>query len=413
MSGFDPITYYVLSDWEVRYNVYRHPLLAFWLYPFFLLNKGLMAITGINCALFIATTLQLVFACYGWLFCYRIIRHLIGLSRNDATLLSFYLFGQAYVLLSVMVPDHFLFSLTLLLAMVYVGARRMQANISIGAGYTWLFFILTAGVTLSNGVKVFVTTFIAKGKKFFHWRYLLFNVLLPAALMWQCCQYTYRYFVLPGELQRKEIQARKKAENKKKQAQKQMATAQKNGEKAAQPKNKAQHKPKVSKNGKPFMDGAFMQWSDATTNRVSSWVENMTGEAILLHRDHLLQDVLRQRPVIVPYRTFIPYILLSSIVLLTLAGAWYGRKHPVWHLVLGCFAIDVALHLGLGFGINEIYIMSPHWAFIYPIAFSFVLTRLSGHSKTALRALLLFTTILLYAYNGTLIVQEMCKQLSL
>ena len=29
VSGFDPITYSIISDWWAGYNVYRHPLLAF------------------------------------------------------------------------------------------------------------------------------------------------------------------------------------------------------------------------------------------------------------------------------------------------------------------------------------------------------------------------------------------------
>ena len=42
VSGFDPITYSIISDWWAGYNVYRHPLLAFFMYPFYLLNKLLM-----------------------------------------------------------------------------------------------------------------------------------------------------------------------------------------------------------------------------------------------------------------------------------------------------------------------------------------------------------------------------------
>lgn len=29
MSGFDPITYSMVTDWEANYNVYRHPFLSF------------------------------------------------------------------------------------------------------------------------------------------------------------------------------------------------------------------------------------------------------------------------------------------------------------------------------------------------------------------------------------------------
>ena len=50
ISGFDPITYSVVSNWTAGYNVYRHPLLAFFMYVPYLINQGLMWLTGINCA---------------------------------------------------------------------------------------------------------------------------------------------------------------------------------------------------------------------------------------------------------------------------------------------------------------------------------------------------------------------------
>jgi len=40
ISGFDPITYSVITSWDVLYNVYRHPLLAFLLWPLSTLNNG-------------------------------------------------------------------------------------------------------------------------------------------------------------------------------------------------------------------------------------------------------------------------------------------------------------------------------------------------------------------------------------
>ena len=40
ISGFDPITYSVVSDWLAGYNVYRHPLLAFYMYVPYLINQA-------------------------------------------------------------------------------------------------------------------------------------------------------------------------------------------------------------------------------------------------------------------------------------------------------------------------------------------------------------------------------------
>ena len=50
ISGFDPLTYEVISHWDTAYNVYRHPLLAFFMWPFCQLNQLLMTLTGKNFA---------------------------------------------------------------------------------------------------------------------------------------------------------------------------------------------------------------------------------------------------------------------------------------------------------------------------------------------------------------------------
>ena len=68
VSGFDPLTYWVLSDWNAAYNVYRHPLLAFYMYIPYLINMGLMKLTGYNCALFIAVVIQIFCGFYATLF---------------------------------------------------------------------------------------------------------------------------------------------------------------------------------------------------------------------------------------------------------------------------------------------------------------------------------------------------------
>ena len=74
MSGFDPLTYSVVSNWDTSYNVYRHPLLAFFMYPAYLINQGLMAVTGLNCVQFVIAVILVFCAFYAFIFLYRILR---------------------------------------------------------------------------------------------------------------------------------------------------------------------------------------------------------------------------------------------------------------------------------------------------------------------------------------------------
>ena len=72
ISGFDPITYDVVSEWSAKYNVYRHPLLAFFMFIPYLLNQALMWLTGINCAVFIVGAMLVVSGFYSFIFLRRI-----------------------------------------------------------------------------------------------------------------------------------------------------------------------------------------------------------------------------------------------------------------------------------------------------------------------------------------------------
>lgn len=97
VSGFDPITYSIVSDWSAGYNVYRHPLLAFFIYPAYLLNQVLISLTGQNCAIFVVAAMQLFWGFYAMLFFYRIVREVIGVSRSAATILTVFLDRKSVV----------------------------------------------------------------------------------------------------------------------------------------------------------------------------------------------------------------------------------------------------------------------------------------------------------------------------
>ena len=67
-------------------------------------------------------------------------------------------------------------------------------------------------------------------------------------------------------------------------------------------------------------------------------------------------------------------------------------------------AFDAFIHLILGFGLNEAYIMTAHWIFIIPIALAFLLRKLNGLPLLAARLVVAFLVIYLYAYNLYLLV---------
>lgn len=436
VSGFDPLTYWVLSDWNAAYNVYRHPLLAFYLYIPYLINMGLMKLTGYNCALFIAVIIQMFCGFYATLFLQRIFREVLELDKAASSILTLLFFSFGYVMVTCIVPDHFVISMLLLILALYVSGRRIKHNHPLKIWQTVVYFVLTAGTSLNNGLKIFFSALFVNRKRFFRPKYLLLAVILPAALLWGFCQWEYRTFVWPVEMARKEMKAKKTAEKKARQERmaqlkqikdsltkdsiqrglkiitpEEIAQKAKNDsiQKAKQLARNEARKKRGPKQGAPIMKGEFMNWTDATSSRTLSIVENLMGESIQLHQDYVLQDELRHRPMFVNYRYAFNYIVEALIIILFLAGIWAGRKSRYLWLVMSYFGLDMLLHIGLGFGLNEVYIMSGHWIYALPIAIGFLLkeTRHQRYSL-CLKSLLLTIGLFLLIYNGILIIGYFC-----
>lgn len=392
VSGFDPLTYWVLSDWSAAYNVYRHPLLAFYMYVPYLINMGLMMLTGYNCALYIAVIIQMFCAFYSMVFLYRIFREVIELGKWASHALTLLFFSFGYVMVSAIVPDHFVISMLLLILALYVSGRRMKNHHDFKIWQSVLYFLLTAGTSLNNGLKIFFSALFVNGKRFFRPKHLLLAVILPAGLLWGFCHWEYRTYVWPNEMARKEAKAKKEAAKKDSiQKAKQLA------------KEKAKKK-RVPKQGTPLTKVGFMSWTDISTSRTESVVENLMGESIQLHSDYLLGDELRHRPMIVKYRYWWNYAVEGAISLLFLAGIWYGRKSKYLWLVLSYFALDMVLHIGLGFGINEVYIMTAHWIYALPIAMGFLVKNAPIRFRKYLVGIVAAIALYLIIYNGSLIV---------
>ena len=398
LSGYDPLTYLGVTDWDIVYQVYRHPLLSFMIWPFSLINEGLTWLLGVNCVQYVVALPLIVCSLYSYIFLYRIHREVVALARWDATLLTAYGFSMAYVLLSVFVPDHFTISMFLLLITLYISGVCIQK----GREFKWwqsaIMFYVTAGVTLSNGLKVFMSGLFVNLKDFFRPKYLLLAVILPAALLWGTATWEYRTFVLPKEKAREEMKERSAKEE-------EAQVAQMNDEQRAQYEARKARRELVlqlqkEKSGTPMEDHGFLKWTDISTSRWQTTYENLFGESLQFHQDYFLEDVLVHRPVFVPYRWTLSYIVEGLILLLTVAGIWCGRKSRFLWLCLSCLAFDTFIHIILGFGINEIYIMTPHWAFVLPIATAYLFARVRGRW---LRVAVLLTTLYLLGYNGYLL----------
>ena len=82
---------------------------------------------------------------------------------------------------------------------------------------------------------------------------------------------------------------------------------------------------------------------------------------------------------------------------------WYGLALAVV-LALPWFAFDMVLHLVLGFGIIEVYIMAAHWAFVIPVAAAYLLLRVvfSKREKKQIAILIVASSAAVVILSGIL-----------
>lgn len=384
MSGYDIFSLIFISCMRLHWNTLRHPLFVIVLLPLFGLNRLIMPPTEFNAAVLLMAALLVAADVWGAVLMHRLLRDVVEVRRVDAALLTALFYGFAHVMIATMVPDHFALSLPLLLLTLLIAGRKLKEGKPMKLWQSALLFFLTAGVTLTNGVKVAFAAWFAGGRKVFAWRsiasFVVPTLLLGAIYVWQ-----QDAIVAPQERKIKRIEA---------------AVAKKDPVRIAKLK---EHNDFVKQqNGEALTKNVpLLEWSDITTDRWQSAVDNLFGESLQLHRDYLLEDVQQTRPVFVQYRSALNYVVEALLVVLLAVGAWMARREKFFLMVLAWFGFDMLMHMGFGFGLNEVYIMTAHWAFIIPIAAGYILRR---SNSMAPRVLVAALAVWLWAYNAAILI---------
>ena len=375
VSGYDSLSYIAISNWGLYHSQYRHPLFPLMLWPASMLNKWCMTTFGVNLAQFIFAAGQLLLAVYCSVFAYRLLRRIVQVGRADALLLTSMLFSCAYVMTAFAVPDHFSSSLFLLLLTLLLAGTAMLEGRPMGRWTTAWLVILTSGVTLTNGVKTLIASWMTRGRSFFRPVHLLVTVALPVVLLAGACYVQYHTDLIYPNLHPKVT------------------------------KKKSNVPPR--RMGKPIGKSHWLAWTDAETPLGPTIVENLWGESIQLHQEYTLLDTTVSRPVIVRYTRWYNYVAEVLLAALFVVGLWAGRRERFLWLCLLWFGFDMLMHLGVRFAINEVYIMGCHWLFIFPIAVAYALRRCEGRRKTGLRLLIGGLTAYLWIYNVGLLAAYM------
>ena len=383
MSGYDVFSLIFISCMRLHWNALRHPLFVAVLLPLYWINHTIMPPTEFNFAVFLMAAVLVACDVWGVILLHRILRDIVGCTRKDTLWLIALFYGFAHIMITTMVPDHFALSLPLLLLTLLLTGRKLQE----GKRFTYLqqalLFMLTAGITLTNGVKVALAAWFAAGKKVFSWRsiasFVVPTLLLALVVVWQ-----QKAIIEPQEQGIKRIEA-----------------AIKKKDPGRVDKLKEHNDFVKQQNGQALAEKVpLLEWSDMTTSRWKTVVHNLFGESLQLHRDHLLEDVQQTRPVFVAYSHRFNYFVEGVVLMLLLAGVWVARRSKFFLVVVSWFGFDMLMHIGFGFGINEVYIMTAHWAFIIPIAIGYLLSR---KPQVQARPLVVLLALWMWAYNAKII----------
>ena len=390
-SGYDPYAYMTLTKYSSYYVLDRHPLYTLLLYPFAWLNHLIMTTFNFNAAMFIMAVLVVLAATYSALFMYRTLHEVMSLGRADSRWLTALLFSFAAIMTASMSPDHFIFSLFLLVLTVYVLGRSMAGGRAVAWWKAAVLYFFTAGITLTNGLKSLLGVWFTDGRSTFKPKNVVLVLLLPSALLLGSYALQYEELLLPRMQESDKIM--KKAEAK------DPYVLQKDS-------LKRQANQKIT--GKPISNEPFLKWIDTSSSRVDGIVEGLFGESIALHKDYLLGDIYLGRPLVVRYHNPLNYIINGLVVLLFMAGIVVGIRRRVILMLLSWFGVDVFIHVVLGFGINEVYINGTHWMFFIPIAIACLYRlRMPERALQALRLTVMAITIFLWSYNSYLIASYM------
>lgn len=388
MSGYDNWSWITISGMRIHFITSRHPLYLTFLYPLYLLNHWLIEVFGHNFAVYIMAAIIVLSAFYAAVFAYRIFREVMELRRFDSTLLTVLLFSFGHILIPSMVPDHFIVSMMFLLMTLYICGKKMKKGELLTAWQSLLLTFFTAGMATSNGAKIFLAGLFTNRKKFFTWKYICIGVILPCLLLIGIQQSQYYLLEVPQKAVISNIEKVKRQKDPK-------------GVEEFYKKRNAWQKTHL---GQTMSKESMLDWLDTSTPRTRTLVENFFGESIQLHQRYLLKDVAWDRPVFVTYNWITNYVIEAIMVVLFVLGIIFGYRKRFFQMLLAWFACDITLHLILGFGITEVYIMASGWAFIIPIGYGYLIKGLSHRYRQMLRGLLLVITIFLWAYNGGLTV---------
>ena len=397
VSGFDNMISSSLNRWHIAYSTMRHPLLAFLLWPLSEVETWMSECFGGCYSYYIIAVVWGLMDLYSFLFIYRTLYRAVELRKADSIVLTMLFFSFGFVMLGAVFPDHMAISLFILSTTLYVSSMLIRKGEVLSAKSSLLLFLFSTGVTTTNGIKIILADLITllhirpRIRVRAMLRHFLYYVL-PITILVGAYWAQDKYYIQPVQKARWERRMKR------------MKT-----DRAYAARMSGRQHSQLKFRDKQIMKGKLFEFTDQTVPSVPTLVHNVFGESLQLHSYHLLDDPHgikpHRRPQFVEYQSCVQYGVELLLVVLLIAGIALGFRKAIMWVPLSWFLFDMLIHVVLKFAINDVFIMTVHWALVFPVAFAFVLKKAENIVRlhNTLTMLLAVLTVYLLCYNGRLI----------
>ena len=401
LSGYDPWVHGIVTDWihasYVYSDIFTHSLFSFLLLPLYGLNMLCIKILGFNCADYILGIVLVFNSFFSFIFLKRIFTDIIELSYKDALLLSTLFFSFAYIMLMIVVPEHFPFSMFLLIMLLYVSGIKIKNNRPFSSFEMIVLYILTAGITITNGIKAFFSYLFVNGIKSLSIKKIVLLFVVPTIFI--CMLSFFQMQLSKGKnLGMTTLAVAYEKNVKSKPVHVDISKVQLTSKELVD--FERVRKERKEKESAHFISVYKRRY--IVDSSYDSFFKvlfcNFLGESFQFHRNGFLENRIFGL-----YKNPINHVVQITLLLAALFGFYLGRNDKFLRLCLSFFLVDFTIHIALGYAFKEIYIMAPHWTFLIPICIGYLFKY--GNRLNVIRSIVSVITIFLVSYNGFLFVR--------
>jgi hypothetical protein len=313
----DPIM--MSSENLLRWSV-RHPLYTFFYFPIIFVNELLLKLGwDITRPLFMSSSV--IVMGFSYLFLYKILRTIKLGNRQCLALLC--LFGSfAHVILLGIQVDSFVITMFLLLLMILLFCRHHHNFLTDN-----LLFLGLTGTTSTSFVKFAIYQFVEEKRIRITFRRFIQSILLFVITL----SLTIPDLLFRLSLRRGLIYA--------------------------------------------FI-GDTLQYTGSRIDKCHLFIDNFLSEPILFHDKTGI--VFSSETINLPsYPNLFFYLPVAILFILTLFSVIINRNLGLTWLFCLCFTIDILIHFGIGYGIEEAQLFCGHWMFYLPIMIGLLIKHLT------------------------------------